>query len=395
MRIISSKNSGSLRYVRGILCCLLFLWSLYGIRVKAQNIQDIQNAQDIQNTQEQLDINALSKEIAQLGEEYPDFSSVFEKILSMQFADAAQEIGQWILDTTLREIFSSKFLMGELIGILLFSVFFSNISSAFAAYGVSDSGFFISYLLIFSIIFTNFTAMTVLFKNTVILLSSFLKILLPVYTLAVSLSGNLSTGVVFYEYFMIVVLLLNWICIKIFLPLLQYYFLLELLNHFSEKQNISRLCEGMYLLLSKGVQILFFLFFGVHILETMITPAVDTAKSNIVNKMIGIIPGAGSIVQSVTGTVLGSSLIIKNAIGAAGILFLLVLLFIPLIKLLLYVFFYFLLSVLLEPVTDERLTLCISAAVKGGMLMVKALCMSSILFIVILALTSLTTNHVG
>ena len=207
--------------------------------------------------------------------------------------------------------------------------------------------------------------MTTLFENTVILLSSFLKVLLPVYTLAVSLSGNLSTGVVFYEYFIIVVLLLNWICIKIFLPLLQYYLLLELLNRFSKKQNISRLCEGLFLFLSKGVQ------------------------------MIGLIPGAGSVVQSVTGTVLGSSLVIKNALGAAGIVFLFLFLLLPLTKLLCYVFFYFLLSVVLEPIADERFVECISAAVKCGLLLIKVLCMSSVLFIVIIALTTLTTNHIG
>lgn len=367
------------------LFCFLFLWSADYYTLQAQEAEE-----------ESIDINALSREIRQLGEEeYPDFSSIFEKILSMQFMEAAKEIGQWIFDVALREIFSSKLLAGELAGVLLFSVVFSNISSSFQPYGVADSGFFISYLMVFSIIFINFTTMAALFKNTVVLLSSFLKILLPVYTLAVSVSGNLSTGVVFYEYFMIVVLLLNWICIKVFLPLLQYYFLLELLNCFSKKQNISRLCEGIHLFLSKGIQILFFLFFGFHLLETMIAPSFDIAKNSVITKMIGVIPGAGSVVQSVTGTVLGSSVVIKNAVGATGILFLLLFLLLPLIKLLLYTLFYFLLSVLLEPVTEERFVLCISAATKCGILMVKVLCMSSVLFVVIIALTSLTTNHIG
>ena len=186
-----------------------------------------------QTKKEEIDITALSKQIEQLGEEkYPDFSSIFGKILSMQFTEVFQQIGGWFIDIAFREVFSSKILITELIGVILFSAVFSNISSSFQPYGVSDSGFFVTYLITFSIIFTNFTAMTTLFENTVILLSSFLKVLLPVYTLAVSLSGNLSTGVVFYEYFIIVVLLLNWICIKIFLPLLQYYLLLELLNRF-------------------------------------------------------------------------------------------------------------------------------------------------------------------
>ena len=370
----------------GILFFILFFTSISVLTLQAQTTQK----------EEGIDITALSRKIDQLDEkDYPDFASIFQKLVSMRFTEAAQEIGQWMTGAVLKEIFSSKIFIGELAGILLFASVFSNISSAFQSYGVSDSGFLISYFLVFSIIFTNFTVMIAMFKDTVILLSSFLKVLLPVYTLAVSLSGNLSTGIVFYEYFMIVVLFLNWIFLNVFLPLLQYYFLLELISHFSQKQNISKLCEGLYFLLAKGIQIIFFLLFGFHLLETMIAPSFDSAKNSILNKMIGLIPGAGSIVQSVAGTAIGSSLVIKNAVGAAGILFLLIFLLLPLIKLVIYIFLYFLLSVVLEPIADERFILCINAAVKCGTLMIKVLCMSSVLFIVVIALTSLTTNYTG
>lgn len=370
----------------GILFFILFFTSISVLTLQAQTTQK----------EEGIDITALSRKIDQLDEkDYPDFASIFQKLVSMRFTEAAQEIGQWMTGAVLQEIFSSKIFIGELAGILLFASVFSNISSAFQSYGVSDSGFLISYFLVFSIIFTNFTVMIAMFKDTVILLSSFLKVLLPVYTLAVSLSGNLSTGIVFYEYFMIVVLFLNWIFLNVFLPLLQYYFLLELISHFSQKQNISKLCEGLYFLLAKGIQIIFFLLFGFHLLETMIAPSFDSAKNSILNKMIGLIPGAGSIVQSVAGTAIGSSLVIKNAVGAAGILFLLIFLLLPLIKLVIYIFLYFLLSVVLEPIADERFILCINAAVKCGTLMIKVLCMSSVLFIVVIALTSLTTNYTG
>lgn len=370
----------------GILFFILFFTSISGLTLQAQTTQK----------EEEIDITSLSRKIEQLDErDYPDFASIFQKLVSMRFTEAAQEIGQWMTGAVLQEIFSSKIFIGELAGILLFASVFSNISSAFQSYGVSDSGFLISYFLVFLIIFTNFTVMIAMFKDTVVLLSSFLKVLLPVYTLAVSLSGNLSTGIVFYEYFMIVVLFLNWIFLNVFLPLLQYYFLLELISHFSQKQNISKLCEGLYFLLAKGIQVIFFLLFGFHLLETMIAPSFDGAKNSILNKMIGLIPGAGSIVQSVAGTAIGSSLVIKNAVGAAGILFLLIFLLLPLVKLFIYIFLYFLLSVVLEPIADERFILCINAAVKCGTLMIKVLCMSSVLFIVVIALTSLTTNYTG
>ena len=175
----------------GILFFILFFTSISVLTLQAQATQK----------EEKIDITALSRKIEQLDErDYPDFASIFQKLVSMRFTEAAQEIGQWMTGAVLQEIFSSKIFIGELAGILLFASVFSNISSAFQSYGVSDSGFLISYFLVFSIIFTNFTVMIAMFKDTVVLLSSFLKVLLPVYTLAVSLSGNLSTGIVFYEY---------------------------------------------------------------------------------------------------------------------------------------------------------------------------------------------------
>ena len=96
--------------------------------------------------------------------------------------------------------------MGELIGVILFAAAFNNISSSFRQFAIGDSGFLISYFITFTIIFANFTIMANLFEHTVETLSKLLKMVIPVYTLAVTLSGNLSVGVVFYEYFMIVVL---------------------------------------------------------------------------------------------------------------------------------------------------------------------------------------------
>ena len=170
----------------GILFFILFFTSISVLTLQAQTTQK----------EEEIDITSLSRKIEQLDErDYPDFASIFQKLVSMRFTEAAQEIGQWMTGAVLQEIFSSKIFIGELAGILLFASVFSNISSAFQSYGVSDSGFLISYFLVFSIIFTNFTVMIAMFKDTVVLLSSFLKVLLPVYTLAVSLSGNLSTGI--------------------------------------------------------------------------------------------------------------------------------------------------------------------------------------------------------
>ena len=71
-------------YVIGFLTHFLFLCYLHPLTLQAQT------------KKEEIDITALSKQIEQLGEEkYPDFSSIFEKILlcSLQKSFSKSEDG--------------------------------------------------------------------------------------------------------------------------------------------------------------------------------------------------------------------------------------------------------------------------------------------------------------
>lgn len=372
-----------------VLFCVLFILLLF-----AGTAAQVRAAEAEEETQ--LDIDALTKSIESLEEEYayPDFSAIFDALLEFRFFDAAEEAGTWLLETLTYEISTSWLLMGELIGVVIFAAVFANISASFRQFAIGDSGFLISYFITFTIIFSNFSIMANLFEHTVETLSRLLKMIIPVYTLAVTLTGNLSVGVVFYEYFMVVVLVVNWICLTVVLPMIQYYLLLELLNHFSARQNISRLCESLYLLLSKSMKFLFVLFFGFHLLETMVVPSFDATKNAVFNRIVGMIPGAGSVAQSVAGTVVGSSIMIKNTMGASAILFILLFLAIPMIKLLIYCLFYLILSILLEPVADERFIKCIGAAQKSGLLLVYTLSIAAALFILTIAVTSFATNRI-
>lgn len=378
--------------VRWVFCVLLLFLLFSGKAISVQAAKEEETVQE----EEQLDIDALTKDLESLEEEYdfPDFSAIFDALLDFRFLDAIEEAGIWLVETLTYEISTSWLLMGELIGVIIFAAVFTNLSASFRQFAIGDSGFLLSYFITFTIIFSNFSVMANLFENTVETLSKLLKMVIPVYTLAVTLTGNLSVGVVFYEYFMVVVLVVNWICLTVILPMIQYYLLLELLNHFSARQNISRLCESLYMLLSKSMKVLFVLFFGFHLLETMVVPSFDATKNAVFHRILGMIPGAGSVAQSVAGTVVGSSIMIKNTMGAAAIIFILLFLAIPMIKLLLYCLFYLLLAILLEPIADERFIKCISAAQKSGLLLVYTLCITAALFILTIAVTSFATNTI-
>jgi len=90
--------------------------------------------------------------------------------------------------------------------------------------------------------------------------------------------------------------------------------------------------------------------------------------------------------------VLGSGVLIKNTIGAAGIVVLLVISVIPLLKLAVLMFLYQCVAALLQPVCDKRIVSCISDMAKGHKMLLSIAASGVLLFVITIALVCSSTN---
>ena len=106
-----------------------------------------------------------------------------------------------------------------------------------------------------------------------------------------------------------------------------------------------------------------------------------------------MIPGIGDAGSSVTDMVLGSAMLIKNGIGAAALVVLLLLCLIPLAKLGIMMAAYYLLAAVLQPISDERITGCLAGVGCGMKLLFQTICMVLVLFLLTVALTTATTGR--
>lgn len=373
-------------------CCPWFIYAMFLFLIFIGNV----TATAAKNTTEdqQIDIDSLSKELSQqVDEDMPDFSKIYSYVASFKFKEAISLLVEWIINNFSKEIISSGQFITQLISILLFSILFTNVADSLKNYNIADNVFLISYFTLFLIIVNNFKLIHQIYDTTIINLSRFLKLIIPVYSLAISLTGNITTAALSYEYFMVVVLLINFLAINIISPLVNYYLILELVNNFSDVKRISRLCETIYLFISKGTKLLFLIFFGFHLLELILVPAFDMSRHSVFNKIIGTIPGAGSAMQAVTGTVIGSAIFIKNSLGVSAMIFLFLIMLVPILKIALYALMYLIISIVLEPICDQKFIGCITAVQKSGWLYVKLLGFCSILFLVSIALCAVTTNQ--
>ncbi len=334
----------------------------------------------------------VQRELEKESEISISFSGIVSDLMDGNIKKVIKDIGGEIINQAVKECKTNQKMIGELMAIAIMAAFFSNFSNVFFSHQVEETGFFAAYLLMFTMILSSFFLMSSIASEVMEKLLSFMRILIPSYSLAITASTGITTSLALYEFFMILIHVCEWIVLKGIIPLIYMYMIMELANNMAKEDHFSKLTE----LIKKGtiqaLKAIVGIVLGVNIIQSMIVPAADSVKVNVIQKGLNAIPGAGQLLGTVTSTIVGSSVIIKNSIGVAGIVCLITILSIPIIKIILFVLTYYIAAALLEPISDKRLIQCLYAAGESGKLLLNVLLSCGALFLLVIAMTAMSTN---
>ena len=384
--------------------CLLFLVCLLlgsGVEVKAswQQGQDSSQNDHAMSEIELLGIGEEVKEIENylrqsLGEGQADFSflSLMKSLLTGQFSQAAYEAGKGMKNSLLNEIEAGGGLLLQVVMIGIVGAVFSNFSSIFRGSHISETGFFVTYLLLFTCLAASFFASLQIAAKVLEQIFSFLRVLMPAYFMAVAFAGGSLSAAALYEVMMAAVTLVSWICKNILLPMVRIDVLLVLAGHVAKEETFTRMTELLEEAVGWILKTLTGLILGFHIIQSMVLPYADSAGQAGIRKLVELIPGVGSGANALTQVVLGSGVLIKNTMGAAAVAVLLILTLVPMAKLAVLMVLYQAAAAVMQPVCDRRVVSCVNGIAKGHKLLLKIVAASLILFILAIALTCAATN---
>ena len=383
---------------------LLFLVCLLlgsGIEVKAswQQGQDSSQNDHAMSEIELLGIGEEVKEIENylrqsLGEGQADFSflSLMKSLLTGQFSQAAYEAGKGMKNSLLNEIEAGGGLLLQVVMIGIVGAVFSNFSSIFRGSHISETGFFVTYLLLFTCLAASFFASLQIAAKVLEQIFSFLRVLMPAYFMAVAFAGGSLSAAALYEVRMAAVTLVSWICKNILLPMVRIDVLLVLAGHVAKEETFTMMTELLEEAVGWILKTLTGLILGFHIIQSMVLPYADSAGQAGIRKLVELIPGVGSGANALTQVVLGSGVLIKNTMGAAAVAVLLILTLVPMAKLAVLMVLYQAAAAVMQPVCDRRVVSCVNGIAKGHKLLLKIVAASLILFILAIALTCAATN---
>ncbi|MEG7530126.1 MAG: stage III sporulation protein AE [Hungatella sp.] len=349
------------------------------------------------DTMDRFDLSEI-QEFIEAQEEAVGWNLSFEEVMQdLMAGDLNQLCGKLaasLKQVLFAEIGSSGRLMGQIVVLGMFGAVFSNFSSVFQENQISETGFFVTYLLLFTFLLSGFFQSMAIAERVVRQILEFMKVVMPSYFLAVAFSGGALSSAAMYEFTLWMITLAQWLLGTCLIPLIRVYMLLTLAGHISKEDLLSKLTELLEQMIRWSLKTLIGVVIGFHMIQGLILPYVDALKNTTVQKLMGVIPGIGQGAAAITQIVLGSGVLVKNTIGMAAVLILLILAAIPILKLLILVLLYQMAAAMLEPICDKRLVSCMSAVSKGHKLLLELVMAAVLLFIITVALVCAGTNIV-
>jgi stage III sporulation protein AE len=320
------------------------------------------------------------------------FQDLMKNLMDGKLNEVLSQTGKALKNMLMGEIESSGHMMGQILILGIIGAVFSNFSSVFTGSQISETGFFVTYLLLFTYLAASFFTSITIVSSVVEQILGFMRVLMPAYFLAAAFAGSSVTAMASYEFTLVILSAAQWLLGSVLLALIRVYALLVMAGHIAKEDMLSKLTELLEQVVSWSLKTLIGLVLGFQLIQSMVLPYVDSLKTGALQKLVGAIPGIGQGVSSVAQMVLGSGVLIKNTIGAAGILILLILTIVPIIKLVILMLFYQCVAALLQPVCDKRIISCISDMAKGHKMLLSVAVSCMILFIVTIALVCASTN---
>ena len=343
---------------------------------------------------DELDLDSIDRELKKNNISLSvDFKDIVKDVIGNK-GDVSYDIGVIIKEVLVGELSSNKNLMLQLISIVLLGSVFVKLSNSFGNGFISENGFYITYLIITAIMLASFMVTLDMVSNALEALIMIIKIIIPIYALAINFIGHTASSAAMYEVIMVGIWLVQNVVLNVILPMIRFYVIIMLVNNLSKEDYFSKMCKLIDNVVNWLLKTIIFFIAGLNIIKSLIEPQMDLLGKNVVNKVVSSIP-AGTMMSVLTGTFLGAGIIVKNSIGIAGLIVILIALLAPILKALIIMLLVRVTAVLLQPIGEKRYVEGVWGLAQGIKLLLLSLISSAALFLLTIAIMAFATNAGG
>ena len=323
---------------------------------------------------EDVDLNNI---LSQAIQGKVDNKTIFQKILKLLGSE---------INTSLKTLIS-------ILVIIVIHGILKSITDNLENKNISQIIYFVQYILIVTLIMSNFTEIINLVKNTANDLVGFINLLMPLLLTLMIYTGIIATSSILEPVILFAINLIGNLIKDILIPVVFIIVIFSIISKISERIQIEKLSKFLRSSVVWVLGIILTIFVGVVSLEGTLSSSVDGITAKTAKTAVStVIPVVGKILGDVVDSVLGCGIILKNAVGIVGVIIIIGICIMPIIKIATLCIMYSLASAIVQPVADGKIVKILDEM--GGVfkLLLGILCALSVLLIVGITLVVRISN---
>lgn len=338
-------------------------------------------ADSLDRMMDELDYRKIQEILNENGGESFDFGDYITDVISGKQPISFSSVWKAIKKSIASQMQGTTDIFRKILVVAILSALFTNFSYTFRNSQASETGFFVTYLLLYGILATAYMTVSNIAQTTMKQLLEFMKVLIPVYSVSVAFSTGAGTSAVLYQMVLILITVVDALLLRVVLPMIHLYMMAMMANHLTNENTLSKFANLLATVTGWILKVLLGVVVGIGAIQNMLAPALDHVKNTAITKWISVIPGIGGLLGGVTETVLSTGTLLRNAVGAAGVIAICVLCFLPVVKIWAGMLLYKAGGAVLQPIADRRVIACLESFVGASQLLLKTVFTGMTLFL--------------
>lgn len=312
------------------------------------------------------------------------FSEKLQELIRGDYTTNSESILQTVINIMFQNILDVVPLLCSIVVIVIVCSFISQIRSSVGNKSVNDVVHFVCYAIVIIIVSKVVMDSINIANESIVLMKNQMEVIFPILLTLMTAVGNAVSASVYQPALALLTTIIMSVFTNVIMPLFVICFIFTIISNISNTVRFDKFVSFFNSLIKWIITFTFTIFFALMSIQGISAAGYDgitirTAKFTLKS----YIPLLGGYLSDGFDLILTSSLLIKNAVGTTGLLLIISTVILPIVKLVVLMFGFKLISAILEPITDKRISSFLYSVSK--LMVLPIICIIGVAFMYILS----------
>jgi stage III sporulation protein AE len=295
-----------------------------------------------------------------------------------------------LLRMLFHEILYNGSLLVSIIILTIFSMILETMQSAFEHHTVSKIAYSISYIVLIVLAINSFYVAIGYARDAIGNMIDFMLAMIPLLLTLLASMGNVVSVSIIHPLIVFMIHTVGTLIHSVVFPLLFFSAVLHIVSSLSERYKVTQLANVLRNVSAALLGVFLTVFLGVISVQGATSAVTDGVTIRTAKYITGnFVPVVGRVFSDAADTVLGASLLVKNAVGLVGVVIIVLMCAFPAIKILTLALIYNLSAAVMQPLGESPIVTCLTTIGKSMIYIFAALASVGLMFF--LAITIIIT----